>query len=59
MRESTCSCPALDENEVSQRKEEWGRYKAWRRMLDDQHRTESDGRTENILERLEGQIKAL
>jgi len=47
----------LDENEASQRKEEWGRYKVWRLMLDDQLHTESDGRTENILERLEGQIR--
>ena len=58
MRESTTSCPDIEEKEVEQRDEEWRRYRVWRQMFHDRHRPESD-RTENVLEILEGQIKAM
>ena len=56
--ESATSCPALDEKEVEQRDEEWRRNKVWRQMFHDRHRPKSD-RTENVLEVLEDQIKAM
>ena len=59
MRESTSYCPDLEETEVNQRNEEWERYKVWRQMLDDRDRPESDRTTEDLLERLEGQIEAM